>query len=43
MLCAVLDIPQPPGSFFMVQAATEAVAQNEEDDVSHITACFDGA
>jgi uncharacterized protein (DUF2235 family) len=28
--------------FFMVQAATEAVAQNEEEDPSHITVCFDG-
>jgi hypothetical protein len=26
----------------MMQAAREAVAQNEEDDPSHITACFDG-
>jgi hypothetical protein len=60
MLCAVLNIPQPPGSFsiynkiigsavadvsvfFMMQAATEAVAENEEDDASHITACFDGS
>jgi hypothetical protein len=27
---------------FMMQAAREAVAENEEDDPSHITACFDG-
>jgi hypothetical protein len=27
---------------FMMQAAREAVAQNEEGDLSHITACFDG-
>jgi hypothetical protein len=27
---------------FVVQAAREAVAENEEDDPSHITACFDG-
>jgi hypothetical protein len=26
----------------MMQAAREAVAENEEDDPSHITACFDG-
>jgi hypothetical protein len=26
---------------FMVQAAREAVAKNEEDDPSHVTACFD--
>jgi hypothetical protein len=59
MLCAVLNIPQPPTSFSiynkitgsavndggessMMQAAREAVAGNEEDDPSHITACFDG-
>jgi uncharacterized 2Fe-2S/4Fe-4S cluster protein (DUF4445 family) len=28
---------------FMVQAAREAVAENEENDPSHITACFDGS
>jgi hypothetical protein len=27
---------------FMMQAAREAVAENEEDDPSHVTACFDG-
>jgi hypothetical protein len=27
---------------FVVQAARETVAENEEDDPSHITACFDG-
>jgi hypothetical protein len=59
MLCAMLNIPQPPTSFsiynnaigsavadvsesFRMQAAREAVAENEEDDPSHITACFDG-
>jgi hypothetical protein len=59
MLCAVLNIPQPPTSFSiynkttgsvvavvilssMMQAAREAVAENEEDDPSHITAYFDG-
>jgi hypothetical protein len=59
MLCAMLNISQPPTSFsiynnttgsavadvsvsFMMQAAREAVAENEEDDLSHITACFDG-
>jgi hypothetical protein len=26
---------------FMMQAAREAVAENEEDNPSHITACFD--
>jgi hypothetical protein len=26
----------------MMQAAREALAENEEDDLSHITACFDG-
>jgi hypothetical protein len=26
----------------MMQAAREAVAENEEDDPSHITVCFDG-
>jgi uncharacterized protein (DUF2235 family) len=26
----------------MMQAAREAIAQNEGDDLSHITACFDG-
>jgi hypothetical protein len=58
MLCAVLNIPQPPTSFsiynktvgsavadvsvsFMMQAAREAVAESEEDNPSHITACFD--
>jgi uncharacterized protein (DUF2235 family) len=25
-----------------MQAVREAVAENEEDDLSHITACFDG-
>jgi hypothetical protein len=60
MLCAVLNIPQPPTGFsiysktagsavadvsvsFMVQAAREAAAENEKDDSSHITACFDGS
>jgi hypothetical protein len=59
MLCAVLNIPQPPTSCSiynetigsavadvsvssMMQAAREAVAQNEGDYASHITACFDG-
>jgi hypothetical protein len=28
--------------YFMVQAARETVAENEEDDTSHITACYDG-
>jgi hypothetical protein len=59
MLCAVLNIPQPPTSFsiydksigsavadvsvsFMMQAAREAAAENEEDEPSHITACFGG-
>jgi hypothetical protein len=28
---------------FLMQAAREAVAENEEDDPSHITACFDGS
>jgi hypothetical protein len=27
---------------FMMQTAIEAVAENEEDDPSNITACFDG-
>jgi hypothetical protein len=27
---------------FMMQAAREAVAENEKEDTSHITACFDG-
>jgi hypothetical protein len=27
---------------FIVQAARETVAENEEDDTSHITACYDG-
>jgi hypothetical protein len=27
---------------FMMQAHREAVAENEEDDPSHITVCFDG-
>jgi hypothetical protein len=26
----------------VMQAAREAVAENEEGDLSHITACFDG-
>jgi uncharacterized protein (DUF2235 family) len=26
----------------MMQAAREAVAENEEDDPSHVTLCFDG-
>jgi hypothetical protein len=54
MLCAVLNIPQPPGFSiynkpigsavadvsvsFMMQTARGAVAENEEDDLSHITA-----
>ena len=59
MLCAMMNIPQPPTSFSiynkslgstvadltvssMMQAAREAVAEKEEDDPSHITACFDG-
>jgi hypothetical protein len=28
---------------FMMQAAREAVAENEGDEPSHITACFDGS
>jgi hypothetical protein len=57
MLCAALNIPQPPISFsiynktidsavadvsasFMMEAARQAVAENEEDVPSHITACF---
>jgi hypothetical protein len=60
MLCAMVNIPQPPtgfsiykktiGSFvvavsvpFMMQADREAVAENEEDVPSHITASFDGS
>jgi hypothetical protein len=60
VLCAVLNIPQPPTNFniysetigsavadvsvsFMMQAAREAVAENEEDDPSYITACLDGS
>jgi hypothetical protein len=35
---AVADV----GESSMMQAAREAVAGNEEDDPSHITACFDG-
>jgi hypothetical protein len=27
---------------FMMQAARETVAEDEEDDPSHITVCFDG-
>ena len=27
----------------MMQAARETVAENKEDDPSHITACFDGS
>jgi hypothetical protein len=27
---------------FMMQTAREAVAENEEDDPSHVIACFDG-
>jgi hypothetical protein len=27
----------------MMQAAREAVTENDEDDPSHITACFDGS
>jgi hypothetical protein len=59
MLCAVLNIPQPPKSFsiynknigsavadvsvsFFMQEAREAIEENEEDDPSHISACFDG-
>jgi hypothetical protein len=58
MLCAVLNISQPPTSFsiynktvgsavadvsvsFMMQAARGAVAESDEDDPPHITACFD--
>lgn len=26
----------------ILQASREAVAENEEDDPSHVTACFDG-
>jgi hypothetical protein len=60
MLCAMLNIPQPPTSFgiynkntgsavddvsesSMMQAAREAVEENEEDDPSRVTACFDGS
>jgi hypothetical protein len=58
MVCAVLNIPQPPTSFSTcktiglavadvsvsstMKAAREAVAENEEEDPSRITACFDG-
>jgi hypothetical protein len=28
---------------FMMQAGRKAVAENEEDDPSHITACFDSS
>jgi hypothetical protein len=28
---------------FMMQASRKAVAENEEDDTSHVTACFDGS
>jgi hypothetical protein len=35
---AVADV----GESSMMQEAREAVAGNEEDDPSHITACFDG-
>jgi hypothetical protein len=31
------------GESSMMQAAREAVAENEEDDPSRITACFDGS
>jgi hypothetical protein len=57
MLCAVLNIPQPPTGFSIynqtagsavdnvsessiMQATREDVAEKEEDDLSHITACL---
>jgi hypothetical protein len=60
VLCAILNIPQPPTSFniydrtassaltevseySMMQTARWTVTQNEEDDLSDITACFDGS
>jgi hypothetical protein len=35
---AVADV----GVFFMMEAARQAVTENEEDNPSHISACFDG-
>jgi hypothetical protein len=49
----VLNIPQPPTCFSIydkttgsavadVSVSLEAVAENEKDESSHVTACFDG-